>query len=175
MGWTTFSADATNSSARPVHRAPIGVLSEGEGGNPMRSLLRILTRAAAVLLFAAAAGAPAQQAADPFPASDQVEVLKAQIQQLKEENARLRSENQTLRSLLVNQPQTGTAASPQPVVTGGSAPNAPGTAVSAQQETGYWLTTSSSKRHNRNCRYYKNSNGRFCRPDEGIACKICGG
>jgi len=44
-----------------------------------------------------------------------------------------------------------------------------------QQETGYWITTSSSKRHNKNCRYYKNSKGRFCGPNDGIACKICGG
>jgi len=45
----------------------------------------------------------------------------------------------------------------------------------AEVETGYWMTTSSHKRHNKNCRYYKNSKGRFCQPDEGIACKICGG
>lgn len=39
----------------------------------------------------------------------------------------------------------------------------------------YWLTTSSSKRHNSGCRYFRNSKGRECGPNEGIACKICGG
>lgn len=39
----------------------------------------------------------------------------------------------------------------------------------------HWLTTSSRKRHNERCRYYKTGNGRPCGPDEGIPCKICGG
>lgn len=44
------------------------------------------------------------------------------------------------------------------------------------EECTYWITKSSRKRHNKNCRYYKNSKG-YCTedPDEGIACKICGG
>jgi hypothetical protein len=44
-----------------------------------------------------------------------------------------------------------------------------------QNETGYWMTNSSGKRHNKNCRYYKNSRGHICGPKDGIACKICGG
>ena len=48
-------------------------------------------------------------------------------------------------------------------------------AASDQNESGYWMTNSSHKRHNKNCRYYKNSNGHFCGPKDGIACKICGG
>ena len=44
-----------------------------------------------------------------------------------------------------------------------------------QAETGYWMTTSSHKRHNQKCRFYKNSKGRICQPDEGIPCKVCGG
>lgn len=40
----------------------------------------------------------------------------------------------------------------------------------------YWITKSSHKRHNSKCRWYKKSKG-YCTddPDEGIACKICGG
>jgi hypothetical protein len=42
-------------------------------------------------------------------------------------------------------------------------------------EKTHWITTSSGIRHNSRCRYFKNSNGRMCTPDEGRACKICGG
>ena len=43
------------------------------------------------------------------------------------------------------------------------------------KESGYWMTNSSHKRHNQNCRYYKNSKGHVCGPNDGVACKICGG
>lgn len=39
----------------------------------------------------------------------------------------------------------------------------------------HWITSSSSVRHNSGCRYYRNSKGRPCGPNEGRACKICGG
>jgi micrococcal nuclease len=39
----------------------------------------------------------------------------------------------------------------------------------------YWLTTSSQKRHRKGCRYYKETEGRQCGPDEGDPCKACGG
>ena len=40
----------------------------------------------------------------------------------------------------------------------------------------HWLNTSSSKRHNRTCRYFGNTkSGRYCGPNEGSACGICGG
>ena len=42
--------------------------------------------------------------------------------------------------------------------------------------TGYWLNTSSDKRHNSNCRNYKNTKrGRPCSVNEGSACGLCGG
>jgi len=46
----------------------------------------------------------------------------------------------------------------------------------AEGECTYWITRSSHKRHNSNCRWYKNSKG-YCtdNPNEGVACKICGG
>jgi len=42
-------------------------------------------------------------------------------------------------------------------------------------ELTHWLTSSSGVRHNNTCRWYKNSKGRLCEPDEGRACKVCGG
>lgn len=41
--------------------------------------------------------------------------------------------------------------------------------------TGYWLTTSSQKRHNAQCRYFKNSTGRDCTATEGTPCGLCKG
>lgn len=99
---------------------------------------------------------------------DEIALLKEQVKQL-------RSENQALR-LQLAQDNTGSrqasaqapATEIQPVVK---------QAVPAQQqaEKSYWITTSSSKRHNSSCRYYKSSKGRLCTKDEGVACKICGG
>lgn len=42
-------------------------------------------------------------------------------------------------------------------------------------EQSHWLTTSSQKRHNASCHYFKETAGRSCGPDEGTACKACGG
>lgn len=94
------------------------------------------------------------------------------IQQLKAENEALKKELQLLRQLMAsslsgasNSPatgenRTGTAASP----------------LSTQGEsTGYWMTLSSRKRHNSSCRYFQNSNGKHCGPEDGIPCKLCGG
>lgn len=40
----------------------------------------------------------------------------------------------------------------------------------------HWLNTKSDTRHNSRCRYFKKTKqGRLCGPDEGKACKICGG
>ena len=44
-----------------------------------------------------------------------------------------------------------------------------------QQSLTHWITSSSNKRHNSSCRWYRTSHGRPCRADEGIPCKICGG
>lgn len=43
-------------------------------------------------------------------------------------------------------------------------------------EQGYWLNTKSGVRHNRSCRWFGNTtNGKPCGPNEGRACKQCGG
>jgi hypothetical protein len=95
---------------------------------------------------------------------------------LNQQIEQLRRENQVLRSLL-------TQAQAQAPAANIPAPRAPATVQAAStvapssqpQELTHWLTTSSNKRHNSHCRWYKVSNGRPCRADEGIPCKICGG
>jgi hypothetical protein len=47
--------------------------------------------------------------------------------------------------------------------------------VQEEQGLTHWLTLSSSKRHNSGCRYFKSSKGRSCGPNDGVACKTCGG
>lgn len=44
-----------------------------------------------------------------------------------------------------------------------------------EAELTHWLTTASGIRHNDSCRWFKKSDGRMCRADEGRACKTCGG
>ena len=96
---------------------------------------------------------------------------QAIIQQLKAENEALKQQLQELRKLLGNSlGQSSGVTSPQ------GASTATTTAPSAQKEsTGFWITSSSRKRHNSSCRYFQNSNGSPCGPSDGIPCKICGG
>ncbi len=42
-------------------------------------------------------------------------------------------------------------------------------------DTGYWLSTSSNKRHNRRCENYRKTRGYPCGKDDGVACRKCGG
>lgn len=97
--------------------------------------------------------------------TDPVSTLRAEIERLRAENEQLRTENQALRLLLADSPQSRAGIPSSPRMETPAAP----------QETGYWLTTASGIRHNVRCRYYKNSNGRPCAPNEGRACKLCGG
>lgn len=39
----------------------------------------------------------------------------------------------------------------------------------------YWITIASGIRHNERCQHYANSKGRNCGPNDGSACKKCGG
>jgi len=96
---------------------------------------------------------------------------QAIIQQLKAENEILKQQLQELRKLLGNSlGQSSGVTSPQ----GGA--TATTTVPSAQKESaGFWITSSSHKRHNSSCRYYQRSNGSPCGPNDGIPCKICGG
>ena len=42
-------------------------------------------------------------------------------------------------------------------------------------DTGYWLSTNSNKRHNRNCENYRKTRGYPCQKNEGDRCGKCGG
>lgn len=42
-------------------------------------------------------------------------------------------------------------------------------------ETGWWLSTNSMKRHNRNCENYRKTRGYPCKKSEGSPCGKCGG
>ena len=92
---------------------------------------------------------------------------------LKNENAQLRKENQQLRRLLAEGTGTdrgvGLANSP----TAASPTNA---AIPGVESTlTYWISTSNRQRHNSRCRYFKTTEGHLGGPDEGKACKLCGG
>ena len=109
------------------------------------------------------------QSPAPSPAvSVNPQELQRQVQQLKQENQRLREllsqGNTNTRTAPVTQPAR--AYVPQTATASGSAD---------EKALTHWLTTSSNKRHNSSCRWFKNSKGRPCRADEGIPCKICGG
>lgn len=90
------------------------------------------------------------------------------VQSLKAELEALRIENQSLRRMLA-QPAPLTQAPTFTPVT------APFQSVHPAATLSHWITSSSSKRHNSNCRFYKTSTGRPCAANEGTACKVCGG
>lgn len=40
----------------------------------------------------------------------------------------------------------------------------------------FWLNTDSNVRHNRNCKHFGSTKiGRYCGPNDGKACRTCGG
>lgn len=84
--------------------------------------------------------------------------LKAQIERLTQENALLREERRA------TAPERRFAAE-----------SSNGLRTAPEVTLSHWITLSSAKRHNSRCRYYHNSRGRMCRPDEGVACRLCGG
>lgn len=70
--------------------------------------------------------------------------------------------------------------SSKPVIIRVSSPEAQPDSQEAlfQDKTGgqCWLNTRSKIRHNSGCKYFRGTGrGRFCDPDEGKACGICGG
>ena len=133
----------------------------------------------AVVMMVLCSGVSFGQGTAPGTDSD-VAKLKQDIAQLKAENAKLREENRVLRQLVANPASTDATVPPavQPTERTQPAPEKtvkPVAGPADEVDTGYWLTTSSHKRHNKTCRFYKASRGRPCKPDEGIPCKICGG
>ena len=113
--------------------------------------------------------------------------IRQQLEKLKSENVALKQENQVLRKLVFerqNAPQPPPVSSPTPsTVSTPSSSAAPSTPSAARvvptkpssAAVEYWITTSSSKRHNSGCKYFQTSRGRPGAATEGTACKICGG
>lgn len=108
------------------------------------------------------------------PASAETNVIEVVTQesfiQLKAENDALRRENQILRRELVA--KKGVLLDgllPQKVVEPEAKPKA------QDEDTGYWLSEKSKIRHNSRCRSYRQVKGRSCGPQDGRACKVCGG
>lgn len=116
----------------------------------------------------------------------------SEIERLKQEVAQLRAENQLLRQLIKQDAAAATRAQAAPAQSI-SAPTAPVAAsvtpssvgaanLSRQHATqtgerslGYWITSSTGKRHNTRCRWYGHSRGRPGSANEGIPCLLCGG
>lgn len=92
---------------------------------------------------------------------------------LNKENEALRRENQKLRRELVRQKEG------EPVIDmSGKAEKGTAKESSGKErivDDGGWWLSSSGKRHNSKCRYYKTGRGRPCNKEEGTACKKCGG
>lgn len=95
----------------------------------------------------------------------------AMIELLIKENAALRSENQQLRRLL-GENSTSSPSTANEAVANQKANVQNDT---SSEKATYWMTSSSGKRHNSKCRYFKTSGGRLCGANDGVACKICGG
>ena len=106
--------------------------------------------------------------------------------QLKAENDSLKQEIQSLRKLLATGSTSPIETKTEPKISPAKETASPETASpetaspeTASPETaittGFWLTTSSKKRHNNFCKYYKSSKGSECGPNDGSPCKSCGG
>jgi hypothetical protein len=100
------------------------------------------------------------QSGDPQKLAAKVSELEATVASLRRDNAALR---QQLAQAPASQPATPTSSG------AASRPSAP-----AVEKSGLSYSRSSTgKRHNSNCRYF--GSGSPCGPNDGIACKICGG
>ena len=120
--------------------------------------MKLPTRICTYAMFAAIFALSAAFGQSPAPSSagsPNLQELQKQLQQLKQENQRLRG--------LLTQGNTTTATAPVKLATAHSAQTAAAAGSSDQQSLTHWVTTSSNKRHNSSCRYYRNSDGRPCR------------
>lgn len=143
-----------------------------------------------------ASGAPNRQGSAPASevAALRKEITKLQqdMETLRAENAALQRENESLRRMLStrnagnqaasaretnNVPRAGSPrpASPATESRSNAVPATLQRSATAGQTNAYWLSTWSGLRHNSGCRYYRNSTGKPCGPNDGKACKTCGG
>lgn len=107
-------------------------------------------------------------------AAANAEAMTVRISELENLVEKLREENAALR-------RNAAAPPVQPVIGGsgisgnsGAASKTGATAGNGSEAAGAHRMSTTGKRHNSNCRYF-DSKGRACGPNEGVACKICGG
>ena len=94
--------------------------------------------------------------------------LAAKITELEATVASLRRDNAALRQQLSQAPA---ATQPAP---GANSPAVTRPSATASEKSGLSYSLSSTgKRHNSNCRYF--GSGKPCGPNDGVACKVCGG
>ena len=113
--------------------------------------------------------------ADDAALTQRITALESEVRSLKAQNEALRKENASLKEALAQQGKRATPEEPKLTPLGVNSAPAKLKPAATTTGTGYWITTASGKRHNSKCRYYQNSKGRPCGPDEGVACKLCGG
>ena len=104
---------------------------------------------------------------------DGISQLREENAKLREENAQLRKENQQLRRLLAEKVEGNVTSTT--VTNSVSSVQTNQAITEAEGQLTHWFTTSSGKRHNNRCRYFKTTEGRLCSSDEGKPCKLCGG
>ena len=105
--------------------------------------------------------------------SGDASALKAKIRELQAMVDSLRRDNTALREQVAGAAARPVAAPVPPAMPAGAMGFAAPTAGAADAG-GFWIS-STGKRHNANCRYYRTSKGRPGSPGEGVGCKICGG
>lgn len=134
----------------------------------MRALLRVTLLS--YLLFSSCAFSQDSSEKDHQQQQQtEIEQLKSEISNLNTDLNNLKSEVEQLNKLLAAPPFASfNNTLPNDTSSTSQTPS------TQSNETGYWCTKS-NKRHNSSCRYYKTSGGRPCGPNDGTACKLCGG
>lgn len=94
-----------------------------------------------------------------------VDALLKRVAELEAKLAQVQQENESLRKQALSRPTVPPAGIQSLTPT-----NTPSTGTSSGLQ---YSISSTGKRHNSNCRYF--GSGRLSGPNEGIACKICGG
>lgn len=97
-----------------------------------------------------------------------VDSLVKKVAELEARVSQLQQENENLRKQMAGRPVTGG----HPTAGNGIAPSATNSTSSPAAAASHSIS-STGKRHNSGCRYF--GSGRPCGPNDGIACKICGG
>jgi len=106
-------------------------------------------------------------------AETRIDSLEKQTTKLEKDVENLKREMHQLRRLLAGKKVSDSPVSPG-IAKQVEKPSQSIETESADCDTCYWCTKS-GKRHNSNCKYYKTTKGRPCGPDDGVACKLCGG